>query len=88
MAANPLKTSETVVSEEIFASLIRLNQEHSSLVAQRVALATLAGACRALCEMKQDEMGEGGFDAAFRRLVLFNLSQASDDCERIFALRH
>ena len=76
--------AEDVVSDEVFESLLRLDQTATSDVAHRIALATMAGACRALCELYQNRMDEDGI----REVVLGHLRKASPLCEAVFSTKH
>lgn len=76
--------AEEVVSNEVYRSLVELDAATSSDVAHRVALATLAGACRAICDLNMNRFDE----RHIRRLVLVQLRDASPECSAIFASEH
>ena len=76
--------TEEMVSDQVFESLLELDASTSTDVAHRVALATLAGACRAVCELY-----DGRLDGIIiRELILHQLQDASPLCQSIFASRH
>ncbi len=76
--------AEDVVSDQVFQSLLNLDAAASSDVAHRIALATLAGACRAICQMYQDKMD----DDHIRKVVMSQLQEASPLCHTIFGAYH
>ncbi len=75
---------EDLISDEICQSLVALKDETQCGTAQRVALATLAGACRAICELNRTALD----DVHIRQLVLGQLRDASSECRTIFSLNH
>jgi len=75
---------EDLISDEICDSLVALNRQTDSDTAQRVALATLAGACRAICELNRTTLDE----IHIRQLVIGQLRDASSECRTIFSSRH
>ena len=75
---------DDVISDEVFQSLLKLDEAASVGVAHRIALATLAGACRAICELNQLHLDED----RLRQVVLVQLRQASPLCQSIFATPH
>ncbi len=76
--------AEELVSDQVFESLLQLDAAASTDVAHRVALATLAGACRAVCEMYQGQMD----GIRIRQIILHHLQDASPLCQSIFAVHH
>lgn len=72
-------TDETV-SDEVCQSLLDLDTQVSQGVAHRVALATLAGAMRAICVINNDRLDP----MRLRQLVMNHLLQASPACRNIF----
>lgn len=72
--------TEEVVSDEVCQSLLDLDTKVSQGVAHRVALATLSGAIRAICEINQDQLDP----MRLRQLVMNQLLQASPACRNVF----
>jgi len=72
--------TDATVSDQICQSLLDLDTQVSQGVAHRVALATLAGAIRAICEINHDQLDP----MRLRQLVINQLQQASPECRSIF----
>lgn len=72
--------TDQTVSDEVCQSLLDLDLQVSQGVAHRVALATLAGAMRAICEINQDRLDP----MRLRQMVMRYLQEASPECRSIF----